>query len=149
MGAFVLAGGAAAIDQAMSEEVHQAAGKPSPEDLARTRSAEHEDSKSMHILVKTLAHAEPLKLVVRPEDTIGNIKSLLQESLGTPPREQNLVYRKKPVAEDEKTMDECGIAEGALLLLLIVELPLEERNLSIWDVDGNPRHDQLIGADNM
>ena len=79
----------------------------------------------MQILIKRLTDAEPLVLTVKLDATVGDVKSSVQETLGIPPREQQLVFKKSLLEEAAKPLEKYGVSEGALLALLVVEVPQE------------------------
>lgn len=86
----------------------------------------------MKVQVKRLADKEPLVLIVQVSDTIDQIKMMIQESLGVPPNAQQLIHRRQELINGQASIDECGLAEGALLLLLIVERPDEVTICMEW-----------------
>lgn len=105
-----------------------------------------EGSQELQILVRRLTDKEPLKLEVKGQDTVADVKSLIQERLGVQPQEQKLLIGRMALQEDTKAVEEYGVKEGTLLTLLVVEVPKEEKDMTTWDVDGNSRHDQLTGS---
>lgn len=86
----------------------------------------------MNIYVKRLTEQQPLSLTVQASDTIAEVKTLIQESLGILPSVQKLVLRKKELNNEEASVMECGVAEGSILLLLvIVPKPAKEITIEI------------------
>jgi len=105
-----------------------------------------EGSQELQILVRRLTDKEPLKLDVKGQDTVADLKSFIQEHLGVPPQEQKMLIGRKPLQEDTKAVEEYGVKDGTLLTLLVVEVPKEEKDMTTWDVEGNSRHEQLTGS---
>jgi len=110
-----------------------------------------EGSQGLQILVKRLTDKEPLKFEVKGQDTVADLKSLIQEHLGLPPPEQKLLMGRKLLQEDTKAVEEYGVQDGTLLTLLVVEVPkaekdMAEKDMTTWDVEGNSRHEQLTGS---
>lgn len=75
----------------------------------------------MNIQVKRLAEKEPLVLRVQVSDSVAEIKMLIQESLGIPPNAQQLILRKKELRNESASVEDCGLSEGTLLVLLVVQ----------------------------
>lgn len=113
------------LQGASVEELRQGLSSLSEENRAKVVAvvaslASDEVTKAMPILILRLS-AEPLSLEVSPQDALRNIKGLIEESLGIPSRKQKLILGKKVLEDDLKSIEECGIAEGASLMLLVVE----------------------------
>jgi len=107
-------------------------------------------AKDMHILVKKLTDPEPLRLDVNLQDSVGDVKALIQESLGIAPKAQQLVFRKKPLQEDEKSLEECCVTDGALLVLLVTEVADDfNTDFTTWDTERSANAEMLSGDGNV
>jgi len=114
------------------------------------KQAPEQTAKDMHILVKKLTDPEPLRLDVNLQDSVGDVKALIQESLGIAPKAQQLVFRKKPLQEDEKSLEECCVTDGALLVLLVTEVADDfNTDFTTWDTERSASAEMLSGDGNV
>jgi hypothetical protein len=74
--------------------------------------------RDIQIFVRKLLDPEPFPLHVTIKDTVASTKSKMQETLGIDPKLQELVLRRMLLSNDI-TLEECGITNGELLILLI------------------------------
>jgi len=77
----------------------------------------------VNIQVKQLADKEPLMSTFQVSDTIADIKMMVQESWGIPPIAQKLIHGRKELCIEEASIQEYGLSEGAVLLMLVVNQP--------------------------
>ena len=61
---------------------------------------------------------EPYKLEVEPTDTVENLKAKIQDRQGTPPDQQRLIYRQRPM-EDGRIMAEYNLQNDHTIDLAI------------------------------
>lgn len=90
--------------------------------------------RAIHLLVNRLEGTEPLVISVQPHRAVREVKSLIQESFGIPPRCQTLVvpFRRMPLEKESKSLKEYGIcSQGSLLVLLVTEEPQADRR-RLW-----------------
>jgi hypothetical protein len=71
----------------------------------------------MRVVVKLFD--KPIELEVEPQDTIGDVKSKIKEKENIDVEMQRIVYNKKPLDADYKTLDECKIKPNSVLKLML------------------------------
>lgn len=82
-----------------------------------------EATQSTQVFIRRLAGAEPLCLNVQADSTVAQLKSLIQGTLGIEPRKQKLVHELTVIEGDGKTLQDFGLEEGAVLTMVVVQLP--------------------------
>merc|ERR1719198_495911 len=101
---------------------------------------------NIQIHLRRLGQAESTDVTLKATDTVDDLKDLIQEQLGIPPKLQNLVMGKVPLTDGSKRASDCDITDGTTLtLLLIKEDP--EKLMYTWDIANNPDKDMLIEED--
>ncbi|XP_022625973.1 polyubiquitin-like [Seriola dumerili] len=76
----------------------------------------------MDIFITMLS--ETYTLTVQPEDTVGYLKTVIQQKLGVPPYKQRLVFvngQRTDLSEDAQTVRHYGLRSGSRVMLLVTE----------------------------
>lgn len=71
----------------------------------------------MKITVKLFS--KPIELEVNPSNTIFDVKSMIQKAENIEIDHQRLVYLKKPLEDDGKTLFDYKIKDNAVMYLMI------------------------------
>jgi ubiquitin C len=76
----------------------------------------------MQILFKGL-EGKTLVFVVKPSDTIGALRQMIEKVENVPPEQQRLIYKGWQLAEDlvgnARTLEDCNIQNQSILYLLL------------------------------
>lgn len=83
-------------------------------------------------------------LRVNPQDTVGSLKTRIQEKLGIPPQRQKLVFvngQRTPLSDDSKPVSWYGLQSGSQVSLLVTQpatiqvfLRNEKGQMSTYDI---------------
>lgn len=83
-------------------------------------------------------------LRVNPQDTVGSLKTRIQEKLGVPPQRQKLVFvngQRTPLSDDSKPVSWYGLQSGSQVSLLVTQpatiqvfLRNEKGQMSTYDI---------------
>ena len=84
----------------------------------------------MQLFVKTSTVKTITLLDVEPSDTIDDLKFEIKQEAGIPSDRQHLVFSGKNLGQDEKTVAECNIQDGATLHLEATEMKLFVKTLT-------------------
>ncbi|CAH1783006.1 unnamed protein product [Owenia fusiformis] len=90
----------------------------------------------MLITVKILKGRE-CTIQVMPEDTVIEVKAIVERELGIPPQEQRLVYKGRPLSDDQ-TLTDCNVTQNAKLFLVVkktsenTERTAESKEPALW-----------------
>ena len=88
----------------------------------------------MEVFVKTL-HGKTLSLVVDPNDSVHNIKCLIQVKEGVPPDQQRLIFTGKRLFHDSLTLSDYNITHHSTLHL--VPRPRDAMQIFVTPLTGN------------
>jgi hypothetical protein len=84
-------------------------------DVATTRGVGEE---TIRITVMTIT-GKVLALDVRSTDTMGHVKTMIGGKLRVPPPRQRLVFDRKVLGDDGRSLADCGVGKEAFLHLAI------------------------------
>lgn len=83
-------------------------------------------------------------LRVNPQDTVGSLKTRIQDKLGVPPQRQKLVFvngQRTPLSDDSKPVSWYGLQSGSQVSLLVTQpatiqvfLRNEKGQMSTYDI---------------
>lgn len=68
------------------------------------------------------------RFTVRPQDTVGSLKAVIQKNLGVPSHRQKLVFdngHRTILNDDSKPVSSYGLQSGSQLSLLVTEAPIQ------------------------
>lgn len=86
---------------------------------------------AMHVAVKSgWDDGKPTKLAVSSSDKIGDLKDKIQKEKGIVRAQQRLVWKDMILRDDEKTLQECTITNGAMIFLTHVPKHSADRSRS-------------------
>lgn len=97
-----------------------------PRSTLRDNAIRHGDTLNltpMKIHVRLPDGTKTITLQVKPEDTIGNVKEMIDDEENMAPADQRLFFTGKPLTDDRATLDDCGIQHEDTLDLKEKERP--------------------------
>ena len=70
------------------------------------------------IHIKSLA-GKTINIRADPTETVFDVKELLQQKEGIPPDQGRLLFTGSELADDDETLEECGVQNGSVLHLVL------------------------------